>query len=155
MPKTETSAPKDPVRGVKTRTSVPKDAYLELVRRFPLRRLRSKAEHAQAVAVLTRVSLKHQGTRDRGVLDYMDILAGLIDEYEQAATLKLDTSNRTPADVIRHLMGANALTINRLAKEIGVGQSNLSEMLSGRRDFSKAAISKLCARFGLNPAVFF
>ena len=117
--------------------------------------MRSQAEHAEAVAALTRVSLKHQGTRDRAVLDYMDILAGLIDEYERAARLKVDTSNKTPAELIRHLMGANGLTISRLAKEIGVGQSNLSEILSGRRDFSKAAISKLCARFGLDPALFF
>jgi antitoxin component HigA of HigAB toxin-antitoxin module len=140
---------------LKTRTSAAKDTYLELVTRFPLRRLRSRAEHAEAIAALTRVSLKHQGTRNRGVLDYMDILAGLIHEYEQAARLKVDTSSRTPAEVIRHLMSANGLTINGLAREIGVGQSNLSEMLSGRRDFSKAAISKLCVRFGLNPAVFF
>jgi antitoxin component HigA of HigAB toxin-antitoxin module len=140
---------------LKTKASAAKDTYLELVRRFPLRRLRSRADHAEAVRVLTRSSLKHQGTRDRGVLDYMDILAGLIDEYEQAARLKVDASNSTPAELIRHLMGATGLTVNSLAKQIGIGQSNLSEMLSGRRDFSKTAISKLCARFGLNPGVFF
>ena len=67
----------------------------------------------------------------------------------------MDTSSRTPVELIRHLMGANGLPIRRLAKESGIGQSNLSEMLSGRRDFSKAAIAKLCARFGLDPAVFF
>jgi len=50
---------------------------------------------------------------------------------------------------------ANGLTISTLAKQIGIGQSKLSEMLSGRRDFSKTAIAKLCARFGLDPAVFF
>jgi HTH-type transcriptional regulator/antitoxin HigA len=140
---------------LKAKTSATKDTYLELVRRFPLRPLRSRADHADAVAALTRVSLKHQGTRDRGVLDYLDILAGLIDEYEQAARLKVDTANRTPAELIRHLMRANGLTINRLAKQIGIAQSNVSEMLSGRRDFSKTAILKLCARFGLDPALFF
>lgn len=140
---------------LKTKPTARKDAYLELVKRFPLRRLRSRSQHAEAVAALTRASLEHQGTRDRGVLDYLDILAGLIDEYERAARLKVDTSSTTPAELIRHLMDANGLTISRLAKEIGIGQSNLSEMLSGRRDFSKTAISKLCARFGLDPAVFF
>jgi len=140
---------------LKTKPTARKDAYLELVKRFPLRRLRSRSQHAEAVAALTRASLEHQGTRDRGVLDYLDILAGLIDEYERAARLKVDTSSTTPAELIRHLMDANGLTISRLAKEIGIGQSNLSEMLSGRRDFSKTAISKLCALFGLDPAVFF
>jgi antitoxin component HigA of HigAB toxin-antitoxin module len=52
-------------------------------------------------------------------------------------------------------MAASRLSVSRLAREIGVGQSNLSEILSGRRDFSKAGISKLCARFGLSPSIFF
>jgi hypothetical protein len=84
---------------VKAEAFAAKDTYLDLVKRFPLRRLRSRADHPEAIAVLARVFLERQGTRDRVVLD--------------------------------------------------------SEMLSGRRDFSKAAISKLCVRFGLNPAVLF
>lgn len=131
------------------------DPYLELVRQFPLRPLKSSSQHAQAVRFLTRQSLAHQGTKERGVIDYLDVLADLIDQYESVARLKADTSHRTPADVVRHLIAANGLTLSSLAEEIGLGQSNLSEMLSGRRDFSKAAIGKLSERFAISPEVFF
>lgn len=139
----------------RTTTSLKMDTYFELVQRFPLRRLKSASDHARAVKFLAKVSLKHQGTRDRGIMDYLDMLADLIDQYERSARLKVNTSHRTPADVVRHLIEANGLTISALAKEVGIGQSNLSEMLSGRRDFSKTTIAKLCDRFGIEPAMFF
>jgi len=139
----------------KTRSIETKDSYFQLVREFPLRRLKNESEHAAAVAFLTRASLKAQDTKDGGVLDYLDMLAHLIDEYERTAALKVDTRHRTAAEVVRHLIDAGGLTVNRLARELGIGQSNLSEMLSGRREFSKSAIGKLCGRFGLNPQIFF
>jgi antitoxin component HigA of HigAB toxin-antitoxin module len=99
--------------------------------------------------------MQNQGSRDSGVLDYLEVLAGLIDQYEHEAHLKVDTSQTSPAGVVRHLMEANALTISALARQIGIGQSNLSEMLSGRRDFSKRAIAAIRDRFGLSPEIFF
>jgi antitoxin component HigA of HigAB toxin-antitoxin module len=131
------------------------DRYLDLVRRFPLRRLKSQQQHAEALKVLGRVSLAHQGARDSGVLDYLDVLAGLIDQYERAAQLKVDASQTSPAGVVRHLINANGLSVSGLAREIGIGQSNLSEMLSGRREFSKRAIAGIRDRFGLSPEIFF
>ena len=135
--------------------SAARDSYLHLVRRFPLRRLKNRQEHAEAVKVLRRVSLAHQGDRNSGILDYLDVLADLIDQFERTARLKADTSRTSPAGIVRHLMAANGLTVTELARQIGIGQSNLSEMLGGRRDFSKRAISGLRHRFGLNPEVFF
>lgn len=139
----------------RTITVAAKDRYLELVKQFPLRRLKNESERADAVRFLTQTSLKHQGTKDGGLLDYLDTLAHLIDEYERGARLRVDTAHTTPANVIRHLLQANGLSISGLAKQAGIGQSNLSEMLSGQRDFSKDAIAKLSARFGINPAIFF
>jgi antitoxin component HigA of HigAB toxin-antitoxin module len=138
-----------------TKSSEARDSYLELVRRLPLRRLKNQQQHAEAVKVLARVSMQHQGSRDSGVRDYLDVLAGLIDDYERAAQLKVDTSQTSPAGVVRHLMDANGLTVSGLAREIGIGQSNLSEMLSGRRDFSKRAIAGISDRFGVSTEIFF
>jgi antitoxin component HigA of HigAB toxin-antitoxin module len=132
-----------------------KDIYLELVEEFAPRRLRTVAQHADAVKMFSKTSLIHQDTRDQAVVDYLDILATLIDQYEQAARLKVDTSKATPAGVVRHLMNSNGLSVSALAKEIGVGQSNLSEMLSGQRQFSKNAIARLCERFVISPELFF
>jgi antitoxin component HigA of HigAB toxin-antitoxin module len=138
-----------------TTTIATKDLYLDLVRRFPLRPIRNQRQHTQAVKALTQTSLNLQGSRDSGVLDYLEILAGLIDQYECAAQLKVATSHLTAAEVMRHLAQANGLTVSALARNIGIGQSNLSEMLSGRREFSKRAIQGLCARFGVSAGIFF
>ena len=108
-----------------------------------------------AIDHLIKASLKHQQTPDVGITDYLEILARLIDDYEQNEGLKLDVSDIKPAEVIRHLIGANGMTVSQFARQIGIGQSNLSEMLSGRRDFSKTAIAAMCERFRLNPSLFF
>jgi len=138
-----------------TKSTIETDAYLDLVRRLPLRPVKSQQQHAEAVKVLSQVSLQHQGSRDGGVLDYLEVLADLIDQYERAARLKVATSQTSPAAVVRHLMEANKMTVSGLAREIGIGQSNVSEMLSGRRDFSKRAIAGIRDRFGVSPAIFF
>ncbi|HEX4052798.1 MAG TPA: helix-turn-helix domain-containing protein [Tepidisphaeraceae bacterium] len=137
------------------RAELVRDTYLELVRRFPLRRLKSHSQHRAAMVFFTRTSLQHQNAHDQGILDYLELLAKIIDEYEREARLKLDLSHVNPAGLLRQLMTERGLSISGLAREIGLGQSNLSEMLSGRREFSKSAIECLCERFGLNPAVFF
>jgi antitoxin component HigA of HigAB toxin-antitoxin module len=36
-----------------------------------------------------------------------------------------------------------------------MSQSNLSEMLSGRREFSKSAIAKICHHFKISTDLFF
>jgi antitoxin component HigA of HigAB toxin-antitoxin module len=51
-------------------------------------------------------------------------------------------------------MEENDLTISALAREIGVGQSNLSDILSGKREWSKTVIKRLSDRFSLNPILF-
>lgn len=104
------------------------------------------------ISLITRIkTVEHR----IGIRGYLHILAELIDQFEKSARLKVDLAGQTAADVIGHLVEVNGLTVSGLAREIGMGQSNLSEMLSGRRDFSKAAIGKLCGRFGISAEVFF
>ncbi|HEY8749910.1 MAG TPA: helix-turn-helix domain-containing protein [Tepidisphaeraceae bacterium] len=137
------------------KSSAVKDSYLNLVRSLPLRRLKNQKQHAEAVKVLGQVSMLNQGSRDGGVWDYLDVLADLIDQYERSSQLKVDTTQTSPAGVVRHLLDANGLTVSGLARDIGMSQSNLSEMLSGRRDFSKRAIAAIRDRFGVSPEIFF
>jgi antitoxin component HigA of HigAB toxin-antitoxin module len=135
---------------VKTRKI--KDSYLQLINEFPLRKLANAGQHRRALAIFSRFAGREK--LDDGIVDYLDVLAGLIADFEQHASFAIDTSNVSPADVVRHLMHENDLTISALAREIGIGQSNLSEMLSGRREWSKKAIKGLCERFSINPMLF-
>jgi antitoxin component HigA of HigAB toxin-antitoxin module len=134
------------------RTRKIKDSYFELVKQFPLRRIADAAEHRQALALVARFA--GRGDIDHGVVDYLDVLTNLVADYERRAGHTIATSGITPAQLVRHLMEENRVTISGLARQIGVGQSNLSEMLSGKREWSKTAIRGLSERFALNPMIF-
>jgi HTH-type transcriptional regulator/antitoxin HigA len=138
------------MRKLKTISNV-KDSYLELVKRFPLRSIKSRSEHQAAIKVLSKLAIR--GVDDDGSLQYIETLAQLIDDYEKGAGLKLDLSGFTPLRSLKHLMEVHDLTVTSLGKIVG-SQGTLSDVLAGRRELSKSMIRKLADHFGVSPAVF-
>ena len=130
------------------------DTYLALVQAQPLRRIKSETEHADALAFLTATSMEHQGTRDRGVLDYIETLAKLIEDYEKQAHHGLDLSRLSPVSAINHLMEVHALTVTAMAGLMGTSQGTLSDIRRGRRGVSKEMIRKLVDYFGVDARAF-
>jgi len=126
------------------------DLYLELVRRFPLRPIRDRGGHQEAKRVLRSLGAE----RDSAARDYKSVLASLIVDYERDAGQRMDTSKMTAADIVRHLLGEREMSVNRLAKELGISQSALSDMLNGKRDWSKSAIVRVADYFGIQRGVF-
>lgn len=122
------------------------DSYLEHVRALPLRRLRSAADHSRAKKAYLRLSSERI---DSGTRDYLDVLADLIVDYEKRANLAMDASELSPADLVRHRLEERGMSVSAMAREIGVPQSNLSEMLSGKRGWSKTAIREISERFDI------
>jgi HTH-type transcriptional regulator/antitoxin HigA len=116
------------------------DSYFGLVRNFPLRRLRNSAEHARAKSIFLKLSSRRI---DQGARDYLYVLVDLIAEYEKRSHQAVDPGNVTAAELVRHRLEEKGISVNALAKEIGIAQSNLSEMLNGNRDWSKTAIRAL------------
>jgi HTH-type transcriptional regulator/antitoxin HigA len=127
------------------------DSYLKLIERFPLKTIKTRAEHGRSVAFLSKLAI--QGCHDEGTVVYMDTLSQLIEDYEKGEGLKMDLSHLTPVDALRHLMEVHGLTVTALGRLIG-SQGTLSDVLSGRRQLSKAMIRKLADHFGVSPAVF-
>jgi HTH-type transcriptional regulator/antitoxin HigA len=135
-----------------SKTAEPKtlDRYMELVRRFPLRPIRDRAEHQEAKRMLRSLA----GQRESSTLDYKTVLLSLIVNYERHAGQRLNTSKMTAADIVRHLLAERGMSVNALAKELVISQSALSEMLNGKRDWSKAAMIRVADYFGLQRGVF-
>ena len=134
-------------------TTLPKpsaDEYLDLVLAFPLRPIRSRSAHEKAKTFLRSLA----GRRGSAVRDYKIILASIIADYERSAHHGLDLSKVTAAEIVHHLLSERDMSVNALAKAVGISQSSLSEMLNGRRDWSKAAIVSISSYFRLEPAVF-
>jgi HTH-type transcriptional regulator/antitoxin HigA len=133
-----------------TLTEHSKDMYMELVLAFPLRPIRTGASHRRALSVLRDLN----GRRGAAARDYKTVLASLILEFERSAHLQLDTSKVTAAEIVLHLLEQRDMSVNALAKTLGISQSSLSDMLNGRRGWSKPAIIRLSEYFGLQPGLF-
>lgn len=128
-----------------------RDTYLDLVRRFPLRPIRSAAEHGRAKREYLRTAA---AARDRDARDYLAVLADLIADYERRTRQTVETSGITAAELVRHRMEERGLSVSALARAIGVAQPNLSGMLSGRRAWSKAAILALSRMLNIRAEQF-
>ena len=126
------------------------DSYFRLVQAFPLRRIASASAHTRAKAVYLRLN---HGSLDRGERDYLDVLADLIADYEER-TADRTLGPVTAAELVRHRLEERGMSVNALAKIVGISQSNLSDMLNGSRDWSKNAIRSISAYLSIRAERF-
>jgi antitoxin component HigA of HigAB toxin-antitoxin module len=94
------------------------------------------------------------GNRGAVVRDCKAALVSLIAEYERSANLRLNHAGISAGEIVRHLLDERRLTISSLAKKLEISQSSVSDMLNGRRDWSKTAIVRVSNFFGLQPTLF-
>jgi antitoxin component HigA of HigAB toxin-antitoxin module len=127
------------------------DSYMELIAEFPLRRLKTAAEHAKAKRIILRLSAR---PTDRGASDYLDVLVDLVADFERRSKESIDSSAVSASDLVRHRMEERGMSVSSLASLIGIPQPNLSEMLNGKRDWSKTAIRGLSVRLNIRAERF-
>jgi HTH-type transcriptional regulator/antitoxin HigA len=126
------------------------DDYLDLVRRFPLRPIRTGAEYARAAAVLDGLVLRDD--LSRGQQDYLDALALMVEAYDAAHDAV--RAGRTPLQRVRSLMASAGLSPAQLGDIIG-SRPAASMFLSGaRKELSKPQIRRLAAHFKVNAGYF-
>ena len=112
--------------------------------------IHTEAENDRCTVVLEGLLRKKLRTAEEKRL--AELLTLLIEEYEQQQYTLPQAAG--PVDVLRHLIDANGLRQVDLL-DVFATASILSEVLSGKRELSKAHIAKLSARFHLSPALFF
>lgn len=125
--------------------------YLALVRRFPLRPIRTKRELAQALKIAGHLATYDEGTLSRGEQDYLDTLTVLIEDYQRRHDERLPEV--PPLSMLRHLMEEREMNITDLGRVIG-SQSNASLILSGKRPISRRVMRLLAEYFGVSASVF-
>ncbi|QDV39659.1 helix-turn-helix domain-containing protein [Tautonia plasticadhaerens] len=94
-------------------TSHDRDPYFELVRRLPLRPIRSDDELDRAIAMVDELVIREDIAP--GVLDYLDVLSDLVHKYEAA---EHPIPPATDAEVHRFLMDSRGLNQSQLAAEV-------------------------------------
>ena len=126
-----------------------RDHYLELIQRFPLRPIRSDAELAQAIEVID--SLIIRGDLDTGERDYLDVLTDLVEKYEADEHPMPPVSD---AALLRHLIEARGITQSKLADDVAIANSTISEVLAGKRQLIRKQIVTLAQYFQIEPGAF-
>jgi HTH-type transcriptional regulator / antitoxin HigA len=111
--------------------------------------IRDERQKQAYVRRLEALTSKKSSTRAEEKL--IDLLAVLIEDFERKSD---PVPNAEPVEILRHLMDAHGLRQKDLAEVFGT-ESIVSEVLHGKRDFTKEQIRRLSARFGVSPAVFF
>ena len=125
------------------------DRYLELVRRFPLRPLRSDDELDAAVDVID--ELVDRETLSLPERDYLDVLGDLVEAYENESVPMRPVGD---ADLLRFLLKEKRVTQSEVAAKAGIAESVISEILSGKRRLNRTQIGKLSRYFHVAPGAF-
>jgi len=125
------------------------DRYLDLVRQFPLRPLRSAADLDAAVAVI-------DGLIDRPRLtapeqDYLDVLSDLIEAYEADAVSMRPVGD---AELLRFLIEQKGVTQAAMATCAEISESTISAVLAGKRKLNRSQIATLSRYFHVEPGAF-
>jgi HTH-type transcriptional regulator/antitoxin HigA len=125
-----------------------RDDYLELVMKFPLASLKSEEQFQNAQAVID--GLLAKGKLSVGEEMYVDALSDLVATYEDA---HYPIEPASDADMLRHLMEAKGITQAELHRDTGLAKSSISEVLAGRKPFSRQMIRKLADCFKVDVSV--
>lgn len=125
-----------------------KDSYLSLVQEFPLASIRSDVHLCAAQAVMDRLLAK--GRLSAGEALYLDALSDLTAAYEDEHHAIPPASD---ADMLSHFLDAKQMSQAELHRATAIPKSTISEVLAGKRPFSRQMIRKLAACFNVDPAV--
>ena len=125
------------------------DRYLELIRRFPLRPLRTDSDLDAAIAAID--SLVDRDRLTAPEQDYLYVLSDLVEDYEHVAVPIKPVSDLV---LFRFLIESKQVTQARIAAETGIAESTISAILSGKRKLNRGQIGKLARYFHVSTAVF-
>lgn len=122
---------------------------MSLVTRHPLVSIKTDAQLAAASMIVDEL-LRKRKLRP-GEEAYLEALGDLIARYEDE---HWSIPAATNAELLAHLLEAKGLTQAELSRDTGISRSTVSEILSGRRSFSKSQIAKLAVYFHVEPGAF-
>ncbi len=124
------------------------DSYLELVKAFPLTSIKSDEQLEAAQKVMDQ--LLARGELDDGAEMYLDALSDLVAIYEDEHHAIAPASD---AEMLRHLLDAKGVTQAQLSRDTAIPKSTISEILAGKKPFSRQVIRKLAAYFQVDASV--
>ncbi len=125
-----------------------RESYLGLVTGFPLASIKSDELLQEALKIMDQ--LLARGELDDGEEMYLDALSDLVAVYEDENDPIEPASD---AEMLRHLMEAKEVTQAQLSRDTTIPKSTISEILAGKKRFSRQMIRKLADYFKVEARV--
>lgn len=135
-----------------TTVDLPRDDYLDLVRRLPLRPIRNDGELEAAHEMLREHMRRTEGELTDGENDYLGTLATLVHRYETAAH-PVPPDGRSPRQRLQFLIEESEIPAVDLEELLG-GPVATASYLSGSRDLFAADVRRLVDHYHLDPSYF-
>ena len=126
-----------------------KDRYLQLVQCVPLRPIRSDDELDEAINMVNYLIDREKMNADEK--DYLDVLGGLIYDYESKHIL---FERQPDSGMLRHLIEAKGVSQSQVASDCQIAESTISAVLAGTRKLTRGHICKLSRYFHVESGVF-
>jgi HTH-type transcriptional regulator/antitoxin HigA len=127
-------------------------AWRELEARAPVKlcTIRSERHHKAMTEFMNKLLDKIGGRESHALEGLLDVVTMFVRDYEER---HVEIPEASPVEVLRFLMDQHELRQADLAEVFG-SQSNVSEILSGKREINARQARALAKRFGVSPAVF-
>ena len=107
--------------------------------------IKNNEELAEAQKIMDRLLAKAE--LDEGEEISLDALSDSVAAYEDE---HFPIGPPSDADMLRHLMEARVISQAELSRETSIPKSTISEVLSGKKPFSRQMIRKLADYFKVN-----
>ena len=91
-----------------------------------------------------------QGELENGEETYLEALSDLVATYEDEHYAVPPASD---ADMLRHLMEAKGVNQAQLSRDAKIAKSSVSEVLAGKKPFSRQMIRRLADYFRVDVSV--
>jgi HTH-type transcriptional regulator / antitoxin HigA len=137
---------------IRARSIAPaKPKYMALVRKFPLRPIRSEEENEAALAMLGSLGERQrEGALTPEEHDYIAVLAKLIEEYENA---QYPRGPVTGSAMLAHLIEARGISQAQLAADTRIPESTVAGLVRGSRPFGRKQIEVLARYFNVDATL--
>lgn len=115
-----------------------------------LRTVENERHYRAMVGLMTRLVNEIGDRESHPLMGLLDIVTFFVRDYEER---NIEMPEAEPRVVLRFLMEQHGLRQSNLAEIFG-SQSNVSEILNGKREINARQARALAERFSVSPAVF-
>jgi len=124
-------------------------AYQELLLDFTPRPISSDAQYRRVMKQID--GLMKRRNLARAEEDLLELLSTLVVQYE---TKVHSAPNVSPGEMLAHLIEARGVTRAQVARETGIAQATITNVINGNRGISTANVTTLASYFHVSPTAF-